>query len=165
MKLVGSVDVKRVSIEQAEGLIKVSEDYTGADTAYLTLTPSTGTEYPAEDGWESATYYTNRSKTLQFKPNTGKQYVYILANESIPSLCKIGFTKNLSDKRAKQINAGTGVATDFTAEYAYPCYNGHDLEQEVHGYLDSFRVNKNREFFRTTVGEARAVIKKVGGEV
>ena len=154
--------VKRISIEEAQQFIKVSDDYTGAEAVYFTLTPSIGTQYPASDGWESVTYYTNRSRTLQYTPNSDKQYVYVLTNDTVPGLCKIGFTKNMPDKRAKQINAATGVAMDFTVEYAYPCYNGHDLEQEVHGYLDSYRVNKNREFFRVTVDEAKAVIERLG---
>jgi hypothetical protein len=154
--------IKRISIDEAQQFIKVSDDYTGAEASYFTLTPSINPQHPASDGWESVTYYTNRSRTLQYKPNSDKQYVYILTNETMPGLCKIGFTKNLPDKRAKQINAATGVAMDFTVEYAYPCYNGHDLEQEVHGYLDSFRVNKNREFFQVTVDEAKAVIQRLG---
>ena len=154
--------LKRISIEEAQQFIKVSDDYTGAEPVYFTLTPSIGTQYPASGGWESVTYYTNRSRTLQYTPNSGKQYVYVLTNESMPGLCKIGFTKNMPDKRAKQINAATGVAQDFTVEYAFPCYNGHVLEQEVHGYLNSYRVNKNREFFRVTVDEAKAVIERLG---
>ena len=156
------MSLKRISIEEAQQFIKVSDDFTGADPSYFTLTPSTGTQYTAEDGWESVTYYTNRSRTLQYTPDSDKQYVYVLTNESMPGLCKIGFTKNLPDKRAKQINAATGVAQDFIVEYAYPCYNGHDLEQEVHGYLDSYRVNKSREFFRIGVEEAKAVIGRLG---
>lgn len=154
--------LKRISIEEAQQFIKVSDDFTGADPAYFTLTPSLSTQYSGEEGWESVTYYTNRSRTLQYTPNSNKQYVYVLTNETMPGLCKIGFTKNIPDKRAKQINAATGVAQDFLVEYAYPCYNGHDLEQEVHGYLDSYRVNKNREFFRVTVDEAKAVIERLG---
>ena len=156
------MSLKRVSIEEAQQFIKVSDDFTGAEPAYFTLTPSTGTQYTAEDGWESVTYYTNRSRTLQYTPDSDKQYVYVLTNESMPGLCKIGFTKILPDKRAKQINAATGVAQDFIVEYSYPCYNGHDLEQEVHGYLDSYRVNKSREFFRIGVEEAKAVIGRLG---
>ena len=80
----------------------------------------------------------------------------------MPGLVKIGYTKNDPGKRAKQINAATGVALDFNVEWAYACYNGFDLEQEVHSYLDSFRVNKNREFFRMSVEEAKAVVERLG---
>ena len=154
--------VKRISQEEAEDFIKVTEDYTGASAQYFTLTPSTNSQYPAEEGWDDVTYYTNRSKTLQFQPGTDKQYVYILTNGTMPGLVKIGYTKNDPSKRARQINAATGVAMDFNVEWAYPCYNGFELEQEVHRYLDSFRLNKNREFFRMTVDEAKSVVERLG---
>jgi len=156
--------VKRISIEEAQQFIKVSDDYTGAEAVYFTLTPSMGTQYPASDGWESVTYYTNRSRTLQYTPNSDKQYVYVLTNDTMPGLCKIGFTKNMPDKRAKQINAATGVALDFDVKYQYPCFNAHDLEKEIHIYLESqgFRVNKKKEFFNITVEQAISVIERIG---
>ena len=153
---------RRLSEKEAGALIKVSDDYTDSPSIGFTLTPSTSERYKAEDGWEDVTYYTNRSKTLLFEPGTGKQYVYILTNDTMPGLVKIGYTKNDPGKRAKQINAATGVALDFNVEWAFSCYNGIELEQEVHKYLDSFRVNKNREFFRMTVEEAKSVIERLG---
>jgi len=156
------MSIKRITQKEAEDFIKVTEDYTGASAHYFTLTPSTNSQYPAEEGWDDVTYYTNRSKTLQFQPGTGKQYVYILTNDTMPGLVKIGYTKNDPSKRARQINAATGVAMDFNVEWAYPCYNGFELEQEVHRYLDSFRLNKNREFFRMTVDEAKSVVERLG---
>ena len=44
----------------------------------------------------------------------------------------------------------------------FPCYNAVQLEGEVHKYLDSFRVNKGREFFRITLEEAKDVIGRLG---
>jgi len=35
--------IKRLTQEEAQGLIKVSDDYTNADVYGFTLTPSTGT--------------------------------------------------------------------------------------------------------------------------
>ena len=156
------MSVQRITKEQAEDFIKVTEDYLGSEAHYFTLTPSTDPRYPAEEGWDDVTYYTNRSKSLKFEPGTGKQYVYILSNETMPGIVKIGYTKNDPGVRAKQINAATGVAMDFNVEWAYPCYNGIELEGEVHKYLDSFRVNKHREFFRMTVEEAKSVIERLG---
>ena len=153
---------KRLSEEEAQTLIKVSEDYTDSPSIGFTLTPSTSEQFPAEEGWEDVTYYTNRSKTLQFEPGTNKQYVYVLSNDTMPGLVKIGYTKNDPTHRAKQINAATGVAMDFNVEWAYPCFNGFELEQEVHSYLDSFRLNKNREFFRMSVEEAKSVVERLG---
>lgn len=156
------MSLKRITKEEAEEFISVEEDFTNSTPLYFTLTPSSDTVYPSEEGWEDVTYYTNRSKTLKFEPGADKQYVYILTNDTMPGLVKIGYTKNDPSKRAQQINAATGVAMDFNVEWAYPCYNGFELEQEVHTYLDSFRLNKNREFFKMTVEEAKSVIERLG---
>jgi hypothetical protein len=90
--------------------------------------------------------------------------VYILSNPSIPGLVKIGFTKNRPSKRVKEINAATGVAMDFVVEWAFPCFNAHDLEKEVHAYLQSegFRTNNRKEFFNITLEQAKAVIERIG---
>lgn len=153
--------IKRISEEYARDLIKVSEDQTGADASYFTLTPDT----EQGDGWDKVTYYTNRPKKIQIPQGiTGCQWVYVLTNPTMPGLCKIGFTKNKPSERVKQINAATGVALDFVVEWAFPCFNAHDVEQQVHRYLEDngFRVNKSKEFFNVTVDEAKAVVERIG---
>ena len=117
------------------------------------------------EGYEDVTYYTNRPKKIQIpKGMVGSQWVYVLTNPTMPGLCKIGFTKNKPSERVKQINSGTGVAMDFVVEWAFPCFNAHDVEKQVHKYLEDsgFRVNKNKEFFNVSVNEAKAVVERIG---
>lgn len=157
--------VQRISPEQATDFISCDEDQLSTPAVYFTLTPSEHPDYPAEEGWEDVTYYTNRPRNIVIpKGLTGAQYIYILTNELMPGLCKIGFTKNKPSKRVKQINAATGVAMDFDVVYQYPCFNAHDLEKEIHIYLESqgFRVNKKKEFFNITVQQAISVIERIG---
>jgi len=154
--------LKRISSDKAKNLIKATEDYTDSPIKYYTITPSTSDQFTAEDGWEDVTYYTARSNRLTYTPDTTKQYVYVLTNATIPGLIKIGYTKNLPEKRVKQINASTGVAEDFEVAWAFACYNGIELEQEVHKYCEAFRHNNKREFFKMTVDEAKAVIERLG---
>lgn len=152
--------IKRITEEYAQGLIKVSEDLTDSDPYYFTLTPS-----DKGDGWEDVTYYTNRPKKIQIpKGITGSQWVYVLTNTTMPGLCKIGFTKNKPSERVKQINAATGVALDFVVEWAFPCFNAHDVEKQVHHYLEEngLRVNKHKEFFNVTVDQAKSVVERIG---
>lgn len=153
--------VKRITVEEAEGLIKVSEDQTGTEASFFTLTP----DPDMGDGWDKVTYYTNRPKKIQIPQGmTGCQWVYVLTNPTMPGLCKIGFTKNKPSERVKQINAATGVALDFVVEWAFPCFNAHDVEKQVHHYLEEngFRVNKHKEFFNVTVDQAKAVVERIG---
>ena len=156
--------LKRITEEYAQGLIKVDDDLTDAPAVYFTITPSTDPQMNAE-GYEDVTYYTNRPKKIQIpKGMVGSQWVYVLTNPTMPGLCKIGFTKNKPSERVKQINSGTGVAMDFVVEWAFPCFNAHDVEKQVHKYLEDsgFRVNKNKEFFNVTVNEAKAVVERIG---
>jgi hypothetical protein len=156
--------LKRITEEYAQGLIKVDDDLTGAEAVYFTITPSTDPQMNAE-GYEDVAYYTNRPKKIQIpKGMVGSQWVYVLTNPTMPGLCKIGFTKNKPSERVKQINSGTGVAMDFVVEWAFPCFNAHDVEKQVHKYLEDsgFRVNKNKEFFNVSVNEAKAVVERIG---
>ena len=156
--------LKRITLEYAQGLIKVDDDLTDAPAVYFTITPSNDPQM-ASEGYEDVTYYTNRPKKIQIpKGMVGSQWVYVLTNPTMPGLCKIGFTKNKPSERVKQINAGTGVAMDFVVEWAFPCFNAHDVEQQVHKYLEDngFRVNKNKEFFNVSVNEAKAVVERIG---
>jgi len=152
--------IKRITEEYAQGLIKVSEDQTDTDASYFTLTTS-----DKGDGWDDVTYYTNRPKKIQIpKGVTGCQWVYVLTNTKMHGLCKIGFTKNKPSERVKQINSATGVAQDFVVEWALPCFNAHDVEKQVHKYLQDncFRVNNKKEFFNISVEEAKAVVERIG---
>jgi hypothetical protein len=80
----------------------------------------------------------------------------------MPGLLKIGYTKNSPEERAKQISNATGVAVPFKVEYVFNCHEGQFLEEEIHKYLDSYRVANNREFFKLELHEACEAITKLG---
>ena len=163
-KFEGKTKIKRITPEQAEKFLTCDEDQLDTPAHYFTITPSKDLGKAAE-GWEDVTYYTNRSREIHVpKGLIGAQYIYILENDTMPGLVKIGFTKNKPSERVKQINAATGVALDFYVKYQYPCFNAHDLEKEIHIYLESqgFRVNKKKEFFNITVEQAISVIERIG---
>ena len=160
-KFEDGIKIKRITPEQAEKFLTCEEDQLNTPAHYFTLTPD-----PLHgENWEKVTYYTNRSREIQIpKGLVGAQYIYILENDTMPGLVKIGFTKNKPSERVKQINAATGVALDFDVKYQYPCFNAHDLEKEIHIYLEAegFRVNKKKEFFNITVEQAISVIERIG---
>ena len=157
--------VTKITPKQAAKFVAERDDQLGTPAVYFTLTPSTNEVYPANEGWEDVTYYTNRSKHIRMPKGTVNcQWIYILSNETMPGLVKIGFTKNKPGERAKQINTATGVALDFKVEWAFPCFNAHDLEKEIHAYLEAngFRVNKKKEFFNVSVEQGKSVIERIG---
>lgn len=158
------IKISRITPEQAEGFISVDDDQLDLPARYFTITPSSDPERAA-DGWEDVTYYTNRPSKLHIpKGVVGAQYIYILTNEYMPGLVKIGFTKNKPSERVKQINSATGVVDDFDVVFQYPCFNAHALEQEIHVYLEEngFRINKKKEFFNISVEQAVSVVERIG---
>ena len=148
--------MKRISESEAHNYIPVSEDFTGSEPVFFTLTPK-------EDGWDTVTYYTARKRNLyQNREGEGDSWVYILVNSTMPNLVKIGFTDKTPDKRAEQISRSTGVPLKFSVVYAFRCFNAHALEIELHKYLKDYRVNNDREFFQMSVDDAKAAITLLG---
>ncbi len=92
--------------------------------------------------------------------------VYILTNEAMPNLVKIGFTETqTAQDRADQLyhgyhdTVGTGVPMPFDVVHEEFCDNPKELETLIHQELDELRPNKNREFF--TFPESSEAIQKL----
>ena len=68
----------------------------------------------------------------------------------------------ISTTRAKQISNATGVALPYKVEWAFHCYDGFGLEQEVHHKLEANRLNNNREFFQISLEEAKKTVEMLG---
>lgn len=152
--------MERITTEQAKEFIPLKENYgnTEIDYAeYFTLTPS-----DMGDGWESVTYFTAKKKGIYNKKGEGDQWVYVLKNETLPGLLKIGYTKLTPDQRAKQISNATGVPLPYKVAWAFRCFNGELLESEVHHALRKYRVNNQREFFQISLNEAKQTIESIG---
>lgn len=77
----------------------------------------------------------------------GTHIVYVLSNEAMPGLVKIGRTSQKPEQRLRDLYT-TGVPLPFKCEYA--CYTSRpvELESALHKLLASLRVNPAREFFR-----------------
>lgn len=152
--------MRRITSIEAQELIPLKENYQDTSVqsaAYYTITPS-----PRGEGWEKVTYYTSRSRNLFSGRGSGDQWVYVLSNPIQPGILKIGYTKLTPDERAKQISNTTGVALPYEVAWAFKCFNGEQLEGEVHRALGMYRVNKQREFFQISLEEAKKTIEKIG---
>ena len=155
--------MERITAKQAEEFIPLKENYGNTDVdnaSYYTITPS-----EKGDGWESVTYYTAKKRGIYNKQGEGDQWVYVLENETLPGLLKIGYTKLTPDERAKQISNATGVPLPYKVAWAYRCFNGELLEGEVHHALKKYRVNNQREFFQISLNEAKETIETIGKNV
>lgn len=82
-------------------------------------------------------------------------YVYVLSNESMPGIVKIGRSKRSGSNRATELyKNNTGVATPFKLEFELLCEDMNEAEAIMHERLQNHRVNGNREFFRIELHEA-----------
>lgn len=86
-------------------------------------------------------------------------YVYILINESMPGLLKIGKTKRDSRARARELS-NTSIPTKFQVAFETYSDDCSKLEKEIHLELDDFRVSQNREFFKYPLDKAIALVQK-----
>ncbi len=88
--------------------------------------------------------------------------VYILKNEAMPDLIKIGYTMRTAKQRATELYEGiTGVPMPFEVAYEYPCEEPQKLEREMHRRLTSHRLNENREFFKYPADDAFQLLQEL----
>jgi hypothetical protein len=74
--------------------------------------------------------------------------VYVLTNEAMPGLVKIGFTDDAVESRIANLSTATGVPLPFECYYAVQVDNMKRVEELLHQLFAEHRVNPRREFFR-----------------
>lgn len=84
-------------------------------------------------------------------------YIYVLSNQSMPGIVKIGRSIHGGKSRARDLYQ-TGVPTPFKLEFEIYVEDHVELEILVHEKLQDQRVSGNREFFKVDVFEATALI-------
>ena len=153
--------MKCITAKEAEKFVPLKNDMKSdlSDATYFTLN---NTE--KKEGWEDVTYFLPRRKRMyEGRKGDGDSWVYVLSNESQPGMYKIGYTGHDDvDKRVKQLSRSTSVATPFSLEWAFRCFNAERLEGEVHKQLKGYRISKDREFFAISLNEAKETIEDLG---
>lgn len=86
------------------------------------------------------------------------EIVYVLTNESMPGLVKIGRTTNSVEQRIKQLDT-TSVALPFQCFYAAEVKDSAFVESKLHLAFANARVRQNREFFRVDANQVAAAIQ------
>jgi len=93
-------------------------------------------------------------------------YIYALQNKSFGEHhIKIGKTTNISEIRAKQLSARTGVPESFDVAFTCQVADCNLAERKIHNRLKAYRTNKKREFFLIPIKVASKVIISVCKEV
>ena len=83
--------------------------------------------------------------------------VYVLSNEAMPNLVKIGIASDLNE-RMKQLYS-TGVLLPFTCEYAGVVENASQVEKALHYAFSHNRPHDRRDFFEIEPSQAIVLLK------
>lgn len=86
-------------------------------------------------------------------------YLYVLINESMKGLIKIGITSINPTERARSLSSNTAVPTPFKVAYEVFVENCEELERKIHIELEDFRVNQRREFFNYPLNKAIEIVQ------
>ncbi len=90
-------------------------------------------------------------------------FVYILINDCMPDVYKIGCTERSPHQRADELSKPTGVPTPFRvlcyAEFGNDDFgNFQAVERALHAWMNDRRVNESREFFKGEIASAVAFL-------
>ena len=85
-------------------------------------------------------------------------FVYILTNESMPGIIKIGLTENAVSERILQLDT-TSVPVPFQCYYAAKVEDYKKVEKALHTAFGDFRIRPNREFFRMDPFRVKAILE------
>lgn len=83
--------------------------------------------------------------------------IYILTNEAMPGLVKIGFTTTSIEQRIRELDS-TGIPLSFECFYAAIVKEGKLVERKLHDLFRDVRVRLNREFFRVDPERVRIAL-------
>lgn len=85
------------------------------------------------------------------------EIVYILQNDAMPGLVKIGRTSSGLEDRIRQLDS-TGVPLPFRCFYAAEVQDGTKVEERLHEAFGDTRVRERREFFRVAAHRVKAAL-------
>ena len=84
--------------------------------------------------------------------------VYVLTNEAMPGLIKIGLTDAAVEQRMLSLD-NTSVPVPFECYYAAEVADAAAVEKALHTALGDHRVRKSREFFQLDAFRAKAFLE------
>ena len=86
-------------------------------------------------------------------------YVYVLGNDLMPDLYKVGWTERNPEERARELS-GTGVPSPYKVIFSIITKLDKKIEKEIHKKLAKFRYRKDKEFFKTNIETIKLAISE-----
>ena len=95
------------------------------------------------------------------KDSADQGYIYVLTNEAMPGLVKIGVTR--ADDPQSRVSGlyNTSVPLPFDLHYAGLVANARRAELALHNAFDHRRINPNREFFEIEPDQATGILELI----
>jgi len=87
--------------------------------------------------------------------------VYILTNDAMPGIIKIGITESSVEDRMKSLDT-TPVPMPFRFHFAIESDKFKEIEKLMHNAFSKFRIRDNREFFKMDAENAVSALKISG---
>ena len=89
------------------------------------------------------------------------EIVYVLTNEAMDGLVKIGRTTTSVEQRIKELD-NTSIPLPFQCFFAGEVADCAYVEAHLHKAFADKRVRNNREFFRVDANQVRAYVTRTG---
>jgi hypothetical protein len=86
------------------------------------------------------------------------EIVYVLTNEAMEGMVKIGRTTTSVEQRIKELD-NTSLPLPFQCFYAAEVHNSVVVEGKLHRIFSDKRIRANREFFRIDANQVREAIQ------
>ena len=146
LKIIDKIDKEyRKAKETFDALVKQLRDIVDQES-----------QKPIVDEFRRQLYEQMQMEMTQSKVREGM--VYVLTNDSMPGVVKIGFTAGNPDKRASYISEQYALPSPFVVEGYVRTKDPYIVEQRVHVELADCRVRG--EFFKISPNDALEVIRK-----
>ncbi len=92
--------------------------------------------------------------------DTNTHIVYILTNEAMPGIIKIGKTERPIEQRMRDLYT-SGVPVPFECFHASVVDRSKNVESRLHNAFEKYRVNRNREFFEINPESVLEILEMV----
>jgi hypothetical protein len=97
------------------------------------------------------------------KETAEKGIVYVLTNDYMPGLVKIGYTAQSIKERLKELDK-TGTPWPFRCHFAIETERYKEIEKLAHEAFAGYRVRESREFFKISPEKAVAALRISGAK-
>lgn len=92
-------------------------------------------------------------------------YLYVLSNNSMPNIFKIGKTRQKAASRAHELSKHTAIPTPFKLEYERFFQHAEHAEMLIHALLADHRIDVMREFFAVRIDHAIALCERIAEQL